>query len=150
MRTKLNIKQSIQSSFANISTKVPAVCSGVSISFQTQAREHTALHDNQNLEELPNLTKLQFLFNDNLNQSVAYQIDERGEALMRYVESLSLSEKDSVNINNVNSNNSYGLGYNFGAAVNLQNQKFTVQFESGIDNTTPFLVYLYFHSFYKM
>ena len=74
--TKLNIKQTIQSSFANISTKVPAICSGCSVSFQQTAREHTAQFDNQNLEELPNITKLQFLFNDNLNQSVSYQIQE--------------------------------------------------------------------------
>ena len=36
-----------------------------------------------------------------------------GNIGMRYIESLSLGEKDSLSLTTVNSNNGFGVGYNF-------------------------------------
>ena len=74
MKTKINIKQSIQSSQANVNTRVPAVCMGMSASFQIQQNENTARNNNLELNKIPNLRQTQFLYNDSTNTGISYII----------------------------------------------------------------------------
>ena len=150
MRTKLNIKQAITSSFANISTKVPAVCNAVSCSFQQQSKENALSSNNLRTEVLPNVTELQFLFNDSQDQYITYQIKDREELLLRYIQSFADSGSNGVSLDKLKANDSFGIGLNFRDFIDLSNQKFNVQLVSGMQSNNPYILYMYFHSVVSM
>ena len=144
MRTKLNIKQTIQSKFANVSTKVPSICNAVSCSFQQLTNENSAKTNNVQTEVVPNIQELQFLFNDSTNTYVTYQLRSSTEWLMRYIESFVYTGDNNASLHNLKANNSFGVGLAFRDFVDLSNQKFNIQLTSDI--VTPYVMYLYFHS----
>ena len=146
MRTKLNIKSTIQSAQANLSMRVPAVCSAVSASFQQQNRENTGLYNNMNMEELPNVRELQFLFNGAQNQFVNYVIRDKEELLDRFIESFRETGHNEASLQMLKGNHSYGIGASFGEFVDLSTQNFNIQVLSDASNTLSYVVYLYFHS----
>jgi len=146
MATSLTIKQSIQSNFANISMKVPAICRGVSCSFQDANKQNTAVDNNLDLVKLPKMNSIEFLFNDSTNQLIAYKLDSNVEILNRYIESFGDTGVNSASKKNVLDNQAYGVGIDFGTLADLRNQKFSVQVDADIDNTDR-VMFLYFHSF---
>lgn len=145
MRTKLNIKQSITSNFANISTKVPAVCNAVSCSVQRQSKENNQYSNNVETEVLPNVSELQFLFNDSQNEYITYQIKDREELLRRYIQSFAETGSNSASINRLRANAGWGLGLPFRDFIDLSNQKFNVQLTCDV-SSGPYILYMYFHS----
>lgn len=145
MRTKLNIKQSITSNFANVSTKVPAVCNAVSCSVQRQSKENSQYSNNVETEVLPNVSELQFLFNDSQNEYITYQIKDREELLRRYIQSFAETGSNSASINRLRANQGWGLGLPFRDFIDLSNQKFNVQLTCDV-SSGPYILYMYFHS----
>ena len=150
LKTKLNIKQSLQSSFSNIQTKVPAVCTAVSVSFQEQANENTATNNNLALDKVPNLSQTQFLFNDSTNTLITYQIKNVSEVLQRYIDSFMDTGRNFLSLQNLANNNGFGIGLDLGQAIDLSNQKFSLQVDSDLSSATPLIAYMYFHSFIEM
>jgi len=146
LRNKLNIKQTIQSQFANVSTKVPAVCTAVSCSFQQLANENALVSNNVQTEVVPNIQEVQYLFNDSTNTYVTYQLKSRSEWLGRYIESFIDTGNNNASLNHLKSNSSFGIGLAFRDQINLSNQKFNVQLTSDISSSQPYVMYLYFHS----
>lgn len=138
-------KQSIQSSFANIQSKVPAICSAVSLTFNKQSREGDFVESNTDLTLVPNVSEVVFSFNDSTNSLVSYSIKDREEYLRRYLESMSFSHK-GAKLNKVYSNKTFGVGLDFRDRVDLTTQKFNTQITSDISSADPYVVYLYFHS----
>jgi len=150
LKTKLAIKQSIQSSFANVRTRVPAVCSAVSCSFQVQANENTATNNNQELNKVPNLSQTQFLFNDSTNTLVSYIIKSDSELTDKFIDSMVDTGRNALNTQNLAANNGFGIGLDFDQLVPLQNQVFSIQLQSGISSVVPMVIYMYFHSFVEL
>jgi hypothetical protein len=148
-KTKFHIKQSVLSSRTNIASKVPAVCSGVSCSFITQSKENALTSNTNEREQFPELHQLQFLFNNNTNEYIAYQLEDQEEVLLRYIESLRDTKHSRMSLTNLKGNHSYGVGLHFGGElVNLSNQTFNVVLNSNDNNisSSPFSIHLYFHS----
>ena len=77
---KLNVKQSINSSLANINVRVPAVCSLFHV-LLTLGLKNTPKYNNQTLHAVPNLTSTQFLFNNSSNSLVTYRIRSNVELI---------------------------------------------------------------------
>tara|TARA_Y100000114_G_C11755330_1_gene326574 strand:+ start:1443 stop:2555 length:1113 start_codon:yes stop_codon:yes gene_type:complete len=149
MRTVLSLKSSINTSFSNTMSKVPAVCDGVSCVFMKQSKEGALKLCNSDVEKLSGIKEVQFLFSDSTSQYVSYVIDDKGEMLDRFINSLSNSGHNMVNTNQNDMN--FGIGLSF-PAVDLSNQKFNIQINSD-DNTIstdPYLIYQFFHSFVSM
>ncbi len=146
MRRKLAIKQSLQSSFANVSVRVPAVCSAVSCSLLAQGKENSLRDNTTALEKVEGLTQLQFMFNDSTNSYVSYLIKNNSEVIDRYIDSLLDTGNNALSITNMQNNNSYGVGLNFDDQVDLSSQKFNLQVTSAITSATPMILYMYFHS----
>ena len=146
MATTLTMKQSIQSNFSNISMKVPAICRGVSCSFQDANKQNTLVDNNLDLVKLPKLNSIEFLFNDSTSQLISYKLENNVEILNRYIESFGDTGVNSVSRKNVLDNQAYGVGVDFGALADLRNQKFSVQIDADI-NDIDRVIYLYFHSF---
>jgi len=151
LRTKLNIKQSIQSSFSNVQTKVPAVCTAMSASFQTQANENQGQYNNNELNAVPNLKQTQFLFNDSTNTLITYLIKNNVEVIGRYIDSFADTGRNAMSPVKLADNNGFGVGLNFGGEpIDLSNQKFSVQLSSDISSATPMIIYMYFHSMIEL
>jgi hypothetical protein len=146
MRRKISIKQSLQSSFANVSVRVPAVCSAVSCSLLAQGKENSLTDNTLALEKVPNMTQTQFLFNSSTNSYISYLIKSNSEVIDRYIDSLLDTGNNALSVTNMENNNGYGIGLNFDDEVSLANQKFTLQVSSGISSATPMILYMYFHS----
>ena len=150
LKTKLSIKQSIQSSFANIQTRVPAVCNAVTASFQVQANENTAVQNNYALDKVPSLTQTQFLFNDSTNTLVSYILRSDSEVISRAIDSMLDTGRNSLSTQNLANNNGFLLGLDFDQMISLQDSKFSLQLQSGISSSVPMIIYMYFHSFVEL
>jgi len=150
METKTSIKQSLQSDVANVQAVVPATCKSVSCSFQPQNREHTTLYDNLQQYRLPNLSQLQFIWNDSTNTMITYIIKNQPETMERYLNSFNYRGMNDANPVALNANQGYGVGLDFGEYVNLASQKFQIQLNTTIGQESAtgygnFIAYLYFH-----
>ena len=150
LKTKLSIKQSIQSSFANIQTRVPAVCNAMTASFQLQANENTAVHNNLALDKVKSLTQTQFLFNDSTNTLVSYILRNDSEVISRAIDSMLDTGRNSLNTQNLANNNGFLVGLDFDQMINLDSSKFSLQLQSGIASSEPMIIYMYFHSFVEL
>ena len=150
MRTKINIKQSIQSSQANVNVRVPAVCDSVSCSFQVQAFENTPGNDNQILHQVPLLSATQFIFNDSTNSLVSYQIRNNAELIDRAIASFVDADKNTLGTTRLANGNGFMIGLNFDEVIDLSNQKFSIELNSDVSNLIPLVMYMYFHSFIKL
>ena len=146
LRTLLNIKQTVSSGLANISSKIPAVCNAVSCSFQRQSRENTMYFNNFETEKLPNVQQLQFLFNDSQSQYITYQIDDQQELLERYLNSFSSDGNNSLSLVDLRADKGWGIGLSFSEFIDLSQQKFNIQLTSGVESTNQYIMYMYFHS----
>jgi hypothetical protein len=150
LKTKLAVKQSIQSSFSNSQFRIPAVSTGVSCSFQVQANENTATNNNQELNKVPNLSQTQFVFNDSTNTLVSYILRSDSEVIDRFIDSMVDTGRNALNTQNLAANNGFGVGLDFDEMVDLSNQKFSIQLNSGITSLVPMVLYAYFHSFVEL
>ena len=150
LKTKLNIKQSIQSSFANIQTRVPSICNAVTASFQPQIQENTASYNNYQLHTVPNLTQTQFLFNDSTNTLISYLIGSVSEVQDRAIDSMMDTGKNSLSIQNLVNNNGFLVGLDFAEMIDLSKSKFSLQLTSDVNSAVPLICYMYFHSFVEL
>ena len=145
LRTKTCLQNTIDSTYMSLSSKVPAVCSGVSMSFLRSDRLGTDVYNHFQCMMVPNLESLQFLFNDSENSYITYEIRDNVEVLEKYLESFDDVEGNKAQLVKLSANKSYGVGLRFGSLIDLSNQKFTTIFNSAVDNTTPMTVFMYFH-----
>ena len=146
MRSVYNVKSSVLSGSANISAQVPAVCDAVSCSFQSQSNENVNITSNYNCETVQGIKRVQFLFNDSTNKYVTYEISDQNDMLHRYIDSFGNTGHQQMTLDTFRTNGGFGIGLAFQGFVNLENQRFSIQMTSDINNTRPVNLYSYFHS----
>jgi len=145
MRTINAVKSNLLSGTGTISVNVPAVCSGVSMSFIDTAREGAINHNSYALEQPQGVSEVQYLFNDATNSLVTYTIRDRTEMLERFISSLEVTGHNQVAKDVFRANQGFGLGLPFDQLVDLSKNRFTVQISSDANNR-PSTAFLYFHS----
>ena len=145
MKVKTNIKQSISSQLANISTTVPLQnVLAFHSSFLKQSSENSfPLNTTQN-EVLPDIKNLELLYNNSQDKFVNYQIKSRDEIMYHYIKSFKDTGHNQASLSNLQSNKAYGIGYKFDTPINFQQQKFSLQIQSNIDSNSPYVIYLFF------
>ena len=146
MRSVYNVKSSVASSSANVSAQVPAVCDAVSCSFQRQQEENQNVFNNYSLAQVPNIKRLQFLWNSSTNRFITYEINDQNEMIHRYIDSFQNTGHNQCMLDTFRTNGGFGVGMNFDGFVDLSRQQFSVQLASSITNLAPYNIYLYFHS----
>ena len=139
-----NIKSNILSTTASVSANVPAICDSVAMSFIPTSHENVPLYDTNKLENIEGLNEVQFLFNDQTNSLITYNITDRTEMLSRAVDSMRNTSHNMVSMDKYRANESFMLGLNFEDSVDLSKNRFTCQINSAINNTNPVDVFLYF------
>ena len=147
LRTNMCLKSSLNSQLSNTSNRVPAVCDSVSLSFNQLSRENHINHNNTALEMPPNVTRLQYMFNDSTSKYIAYELKQNPEIIAEGLKALSVGTmSNNVRLDTLSANKAYIAGLSFGAPTDLSQQKFNIQIESGISNTNPYQMYAYFSS----
>ncbi len=145
MNKTINIKSSVSSTLANISANVASsAVKGVSISFQAQTKENTANDDNYELQELPGLSELQFIFNDSLNKYINFILKSDSEILDGAIKSFNSMGHSSLNLSELRKGGSRMVGAAFDDFVDMTRSSFDVQLKSNTLATHN--VYMYFHS----
>ena len=148
MRVHYGIKQSIQSTFSNLSVKAPMVCDSVFMTFIKQENDANNLYDSMANERLPNVDEIQWLWNSATNELITYSLDNQQEILTNYLMAVSSATSAStINGNTLASNKSYGVGLQFGMAVDLRMQSLGINIRSAVESTDPYTCYVFFNGF---
>ena len=148
MRSVMSFTQNIQSANSSIIAKVPGIADSVSCVFLEAGSESNPIKNSQQLSRIGNITEVSFHFKDSTNTFVTYPIRDMGEITERFVKSVMKTGKNSANSRNWKSNDSFGVGLDFGAYVDLSNQKFTVNIntDGGVSATNPYSMNCFFGS----
>jgi len=146
MRKSLCIKSSLTSASANLSSKVPAVCDSMAISYIPHSEEYQPTYSNVRLSNPPAITRMTYMFNDAFNKFVNFQITDRDEMIKRGLDGLMSGSSNDVNLNKISANDGVIHGLNWGQFVDLSNQKFNVNIESSVSNASPYHIFMYFNS----
>lgn len=147
LRTTLCLKSALNSTLSNTSNRVPAVCDSVALSFIPLARENAVNHSNTSLELLPNITRLQFMFNDSTSRYVSYELKETPEIVAEGLKAMSNGTgANNVRLDTLAANKGFVAGLSFGEPIDLSQQKFNIGVESGISSANPYTMFSYFSS----
>ena len=118
----------------------------VSCSFNNQSEVNSLVHNNTALVKIPQLSQVIFQFNDSTNKLISYVLRDNQEVVGRYIDSFQDTGKNQLSRNNMENNDGFGIGLNLNGDIDMTNQKFGVQIQSGITNNNPMTMYAYFHS----
>lgn len=146
MRHSVLLKNSLQSAVSNISSKVPAVCDSVMISFLNSADEYQPNENNTRLSQPPQVSKVRYLFNDNFSQYITFEINDRIEMLERGIDSVKKTA-NNVMLSKLAVNEGYIIGLDWNQMIDLSNTKFNINLSSAIDNVNnSYIMYSFFNS----
>jgi len=149
MNTKINIKKSVNADSTNMAVRIPAVVQGVSCSFLDQSVQNDLEDTNTlDLQRPEGISRVVFSFNDAMNRLISYELDDESNILHHYLRSFSKDiDANQASIGNLKTNDSYGIGANFGQFLNLMNQRFAINIQSKIGQSNKvYVMYAYFHS----
>tara|TARA_R110000822_G_scaffold53029_1_gene136872 strand:+ start:183 stop:1286 length:1104 start_codon:yes stop_codon:yes gene_type:complete len=145
LKTTFTLKNSLNSSNANVSSKVPAVCSGCTMSFLSQADENSLTGNNLQLQRPENVKQVQYLFNDT-NRFITYTLQNEEEYLQHALSSLKQTGVSGVNRASLKANNAFLLGTRFEGLIDLSVNNFNLNMVSDITSGSPYLLFQIFHS----
>lgn len=145
MRVSSALKQSIQSTYANISTLAPLIADRFWMVFVPQDQDNSALYNGLACYRPPNVTRVEYLWSDSFNTEYTYAIINEEEMLTNFVKSVNgVSSDNQATLNILASNDGYGLGMGFGSFIDLRQNKLSVNLESGISSSFPITCYMFF------
>ena len=144
-RVAHSIKQLVNSSLSNLGLKAPVVCDSASVSFIQQSRQSQPQFDDTACEQLPNITRLDFNWNNSTNQGVTYTIKNNVEIMYRYLESLKTSGHNSASLPVLSANKSAGVGISFGEFIDLSKTILNVAITSEVNSANPYTAIFYFN-----
>lgn len=146
MKAHLCLKSTINSTLANVSSKVPAIADGVSISFLTQTREVANQFKNTELEKLPAVSKIRYMFNDSTSKYISYELKRIPDMIYEGVKQMNKNnERTLCRADLLSANKSFLLGLDFGEEIDLSKQKFNISIENA-SPISPLLMYAYYSS----
>lgn len=145
VRVAHSIKQLVNSSLSNLGLKAPVICDSASVSFIQQSRQNNPAYDDTACEQLPNISRVDFNWNNSTNQGITYSIKNNVEIMSRYVESLKSAGANSASLPVLSANKSAGLGVAFGEFINLSNTILNVAITSDVNSANPYTAIFYFN-----
>jgi hypothetical protein len=142
-----SLSPTIQSSNASLQMRVPAVCDAMFMNFLPTNDKGKLVPNTSACHRLPNVSRVQYLFNSSTNRLITYQLRNELEILEKYVDALSNgSETSAVTLRNVKANETYGIGLSFDGQINLNTSTMSVIIESDINNGNTYSAYTFFRS----
>ena len=143
-RVSNSLRQVVNSRLSNLGLKAPVVASACSVSFILQEHQSQGAYDNTACEALPNVSRLEFNFNNATNQGVTYTIRSNEELTHRYLQSLQSAGHNCSSLVNLSSNKSYGIGISFYQLIDLSKTILNIQITSDVESANPYSAIFYF------
>lgn len=145
-------KTTVNSTYANFNTKANMkACSAFYSTAIPVNVESNPQRNSFDLYQIPNIKQLSFEWNDSQTMSqLTYDFgdDNREEILTNFIKSIKNSDplgaSLSANTSYLADNSSWGMGLQFNQLVDLTTNKLTVNIESDIQNTNPYVLYFFF------
>jgi len=144
-RVSNSIKQVVNSSLSNLGLKAPVIATSCAVSFIQQSRESQGKYDNTACEQLPNITRLDFNWNNTTNQGITYTIRDNVEIISRYLEALNSAGHNCASLPLLSANKSFGIGLSFNQPVDLSKTILNVAITSGVETINPYTAIFYFN-----
>lgn len=145
MRVGSSIKQSLQSTYSNISTLAPLVSDRFWMVFVPQADDNSALANGLACYRPPQVARVEYLWSDSFNAEYTYAIVDEEEMLTLGVKAVNgIVSDNQCGLNILASNDGYILGMPFGSFIDLRQNKLSINIESGISSTAPITCYMFF------
>ncbi len=144
MTAHLAFNSLLESNNAVIKTRPRGICTAYTATVMKNTHVDQNQRSNTTCETIPGLIKVNFLFNDSLNQLYKFELkqDEREEILKSYIEAMGSSHND-ISPRSLNLGLASGIGVSF-PAMDLTNQSFTIQIDSAISNVDKYQLWSYF------
>lgn len=130
----------INSKYAVINIKSPLTADSLVMSFIDKTRDVSLTENTQQLEFLPGLEFVEYIFNDATNGQISYKVDNVPE-MMKYTEDAFKSVNNNFSVAKLTHNRGFCLGYNFGFKQ-LTNSKISLQLKSNISSDYQVYVFL--------
>jgi hypothetical protein len=143
-RVSNSIKQVVNSSLSNLGLKAPVIANACAVSFIQQVHQSQGAYDNTACEELPNVSRLDFTWNNATNQGITYTIRDNVELTSRYLDALQTSGHNSSSLPLLAANKSYGIGISFNEFIDLSKTMLNIQITSEVNSTNPYTAVFYF------
>jgi hypothetical protein len=125
---------------------VPVVADSFFMTFINQSHEGDKTYNSLACEKVPLFQRLEVAYNDNISQQYTYQIDNEEEVITNFIKAVQkVSSDNNASFSTLASNDSYGIGFNFNAFVDLSKTKLSVNLKSSINNNNPMLTYMFFN-----
>lgn len=151
MRVRTDLKQSIQSTYANISTKVPIVADAFFATFIESAKENDVAYNSLANERLPLVSRLEYLWNDSFSQEYTYELDNDEQIVSNYIKAVGKAVgNNDANTNVLASNDGWGIGLSFGQFIDLSKSKIGINITSGVLSSNPYTCYMFFSGVMSM
>lgn len=147
MRVATSLKQSLQSTYANISTLAPLTADRFFMVFVPQGQDSSPLYNGLACYRPPNVSRVEYLWSDNFSAEYTYAFVNEEEMLtngIRAVNDVVSDNQATLNILASNDGGGYILGMPFGSFVDLRKNKISVNITSDISNTSPVTMYMFF------
>tara|TARA_R110001606_G_scaffold361578_2_gene514726 strand:+ start:69 stop:1286 length:1218 start_codon:yes stop_codon:yes gene_type:complete len=147
LRSSICLKSNLNSQLSNTSNRVPGICDSCSVSFMQLARENSRFFSNTELEMPPNIDALRFMFNSSTNKYLAFELKTKPEIIAEGLRALATGTgSNNITLDKLMANKSFTAGLKFGEQIDLSKQRFNIQLSSAISNTSPYVMFAYFHS----
>ena len=130
MKKRMTLKQSFESTTAQLNFNYPMEGNKVYGSFLIQADENQPKKNNQALNKPQNVERLSFFWNNSTNEYVSYQLRSDSEIIERAIDAVGDTGRNEASIANINNNNGYLIGLNLGEYLDLMSTKMSVVLES--------------------
>lgn len=145
MRVSTSLKQSLQSTYANISTLVPLIADRFFMTFVPQDEDNSPLHNGLACYRPPNISRVEYLWSDSFNAEYTYALVNEEEMLYNGIKAVAGVVADNqATLNILSANDGYILGMAFGSFIDLRKNKISVNITSDISNTAPVTCYMFF------
>jgi len=145
MRVGSSLKQSLQSTYANISTLAPLISDRFWMVFVPQNLDNSAEYNGLACYRPPNVSRVEYLWSDSFSAEYTYAIVNEEEMLTNFVKAVNGVVGDNqCSLNILASNDGFGLGLPFGTFVDLRKNKISINIQSGISSTSPVTAYMFF------
>lgn len=145
MLIRSSLKQSLQSSYASISTLAPLVSDRFWMVFIPQNQDSDARYNGLACVRPPNISRVDYLWSDSFSAQYTYTLLNEEEILTNFVRAVNNKVEDNqCALNILASNDGYGMGLPFGAFVDLSKNKISINIQSEISSSNPITVYMFF------
>lgn len=140
MKKRMSLKQSFESSTAQLNFNYPMEANKIYGSFLVQSSENQPKENNVALNKPTNVERLSFFWNNSTNEYVGYQLRSDAEIIERGIDAVGDTGRNALSYANIHNNNGYIIGLNLGEYLDMMSTKMSVVLES--QQASPMLLFM--------